>query len=231
MVCFLTSLPFVPNGTALNKANGFCDELKTCVPDNSSALFICSDPNSHELTDGFSNALKCAFEDEGFTFSRFEVLDGRNKACAPRLISEAGLIILAGGHVPTQNRFFAEIRLKELLSEFDGVLIGISAGSMNSAEVVYAHPELDGEAIDHNYKKFLTGLGLTKKMFLPHYQAIKDDVLDGLRVFEDIAYPDSMGREFIAIVDGTYLLIRGGKEELRGEAYLIKDGAISQFFG
>lgn len=227
MVCFLTSLPFVPNETSLNRANGFCDELKACISEDRNALFICSDPNSHEITDGFSNALKCAFEDEGFTFSRYDVLDGRNKASAAQLVREAEVIILGGGHVPTQNRFFAEIGLKELLRGFDGVLIGISAGSMNSAEVVYAHPELEGEAIDPEYKRFLTGLGLTKKMFLPHYQEIKEDTLDGLRVFEDIAYPDSMGREFYAIVDGTYLLIRGGKEELRGEAYLIKDGTIS----
>ena len=67
---------------------------------------------------------------------------------------------------------------------------------MNCAETVYAQPEEEGEAVDPAYERFLPGLGLTQKMILPHYQAIRDDVLDGLCVMEDIAYPDSMGRQF-----------------------------------
>ena len=99
---------------------------------------------------------------------------------------------------------------------------------MNSAEVVYAQPELEGEATDPNYQRFLPGLGLTKKMILPHYQMLKDEVLDGLRVMEDIAYPDSQGRRFYLLVDGSYLYIEDGREEVFGEAYLLADGKLSQ---
>ena len=69
---------------------------------------------------------------------------------------------------------------------------------------------------------------LTKTNLLPHYQAYKDYVLDGMRVFEDIAYPDSMGEAFYAIPDGSWLLVEDGREELRGEAYRIRDSAIAQ---
>ena len=65
-------------------------------------------------------------------------------------------------------------------------------------------------------------------MVLPHYQMIKDDVLDGLRVFEDIAYPDSIGREFYALCDGSYILSENGKETVYGEAYLTKDGQLGK---
>lgn len=105
------------------------------------------------------------------------------------------MLILAGGHVPTQNKFFERIRLKEHINNFDGILIGISAGTMNCAEVVYAQPELEGESIDKKYERFLSGLGITNFMILPHYQDIKDDILDGQHLFEDITYPDSYGRE------------------------------------
>ena len=74
----------------------------------------------------------------------------------------------------------------------------------------------------------LPGLGLTKVNLLPHYQQVRDDVLDGLRLFKDITYPDSMGRTFCAIPDGSYLFIEGGRTELRGEAYRIRDGRINQ---
>ena len=91
-------------------------------------------------------------------------------------------------------------------------------GSMNSAEIVYAQPEREGEAVDPAYQRFLPGLGLTKTMLLPHYQENKDDILDGQRVYEDIAFSDSHGRVIYAIPDGSYLFCKDGKEELRGEA-------------
>mgnify|MGYP007084615366 CR=1 FL=1 len=78
------------------------------------------------------------------------------------------------------------------------------------------------------FQRFLPGLGLTKKMILPHYQMLKDEVLDGLRVMEDIAYPDSQGRRFYLLVDGSYLYIEDGREEVFGEAYLLADGKLSQ---
>ena len=138
------------------------------------------------------------------------------------------MVILGGGHVPTQNRFFRKTGLREILRDYQGIVIGISAGSMNSADTVYSQPEMEGEALDPNYEKFLPGLGLTETNLLPHYQDCKDDVLDGLRVFEDITYPDSMGRTFYAIPDGSYLFIKDGREELRGEAYMIRDGVLTQ---
>ena len=168
------------------------------------------------------------FEDAGFVFECFDTLDGRNEDQAVTLVRASDLLILSGGHVPTQNAFFEKIGLRDLLKDFDGIVIGISAGSMNSADVVYAQPEEDGEASDPAYQRFLTGLGLTKINLLPHYQQNRDDVLDGLRIYEDIACPDSMGKTFYAIPDGSYLFIRAGKEELRGEAYMVKDGVLSQ---
>ena len=43
---------------------------------------------------------------------------------------------------------------------------------------------------------------------------------------EDITYPDSFGHRFYAIPDGSYFLQTEDRKELRGEAYLIAEGAI-----
>lgn len=227
MICFLTSSPVTPEGEALNPANGFVDALRACLPDPCSVLYICSDPDCWEKTDYYAEVTLRLFEEARFRLKPFTTLDHRNHARAAELIRSADLIILTGGHVPTQNRFFTEIGLRELLRGFDGVLMGISAGSMNSAELVYSQPEEEGEAVDPNYRRFFPGLGLTKQMILPHYQEIKDDVLDGLRVMEDVAYPDSMGREFLIFPDGTWLHIENGRETVRGEAWLLKDGVLT----
>ena len=228
MVCFLTSRTDLPDTGELNPANGFVEELQRYFPGPCRALFICSDPAGWEKTDFYSAIIRQSFVSAGLHLESWRNLDSRNEGQAAELVGGSDLLILGGGHVPTQNRFFRRIGLRELMKGYDGVVVGISAGSMNSADVVYAQPEEEGEAVDPAYRRFLTGLGLTKTMLLPHYQAVKDDVLDGLRVFQDIAYPDSMGKTFYAIPDGSYLFIGPGREELRGEAYRIRDGAIAQ---
>ncbi len=226
MICFLTSSTVIPGTETLNPANRFIDMLREYLPKPCRTLFICSDPDHSEGTDRFADSVKQSFKEAGFPFQLLVVLDSRNENSAAELVKEADLIILAGGHVPTQNRFFRRIGLRNLLREYDGIVIGISAGSMNSADVVYAQPEEKGEAADPGYEKFLPGLGLTKTMILPHYQMVKDDILDGQRLFEDITLPDSIGRTFYAIPDGSYLLIESGTETLRGEAYEIRDGRL-----
>ena len=228
MICFLTGRTDLSGKEELNPANRFVDELRRCFPRPCRALFICSDPDGWEKTDLYASLTRLYFENAGFAFERFDTLDGRNEARAAELVRGANLLILSGGHVPTQNRFFARIGLRELLRDFGGVVIGISAGSMNSAELVYAQPEEEGEAVDPAYQRFLPGLGLTKTMLLPHYQEVRDDVLDGLRLFEDITYRDSIGKSFYAIPYDSYLFIENGREELRGEAWLIRDGVLRQ---
>ena len=67
------------------------------------------------------------------------------------------VIILGGGHVLTQNKFFEKIKLTEKIKSFEGIIIGVSAGSMNSADEVYPQPEERREAIDpiSNYSSLL----------------------------------------------------------------------------
>lgn len=226
MKCFLTSNPIL--GDSINPANGFLEKLKNAIPDSCKALFISSDPDGYSRTDFHSAALRACLENSGFSFDCYLTLDHRNHNEAENLIERSDFIILAGGHVPTQNTFFHEIDLSSKLKTFRGTLMGISAGTMNSAEMVYVHPEREGEAVDPNFQRFRPGLGLTQCMVLPHYQMIKDDILDGLRVFEEIAYPDSVGRKFYALVDGSYILSCEESEALHGEAFLIENGDLRQ---
>lgn len=228
MTYFLTSSPCMPDSPALNPVNGFVEELQKALPGTCRALFICSDPDQPSLTYGFAYDMADSFEEVGILFTEVEVLERENQDRCRDLVAGADLIFLCGGHVPTQNEFFREIRLRECLADWDGVIVGVSAGSMNAAEVVYAQPEEPGEAVDPEYVKFLPGLGLTKLMILPHYQKVKDNILDGMRLYEDITYADSMGHRFYVLVDGSFILGKDGVEELRGEAYLIEDGALTQ---
>lgn len=229
MTVFLTSSPCVCNAprAILNPENGFVENLREHLPENPRCLFICSNPESFELTDNFARNMNDAFAEAEIEFSEFAVLDGRNAEDAQMLIWQSDLIILAGGHVPTQNAFFQEIGLRQLIENFQGVVMGISAGTMNSADRVYVQPEEPGES-DPEFERFAEGLGLTEVNVLPHYQQVKDNELDGMRLFEDITYADSMGECFFALVDGSYIVEEDGVTTLFGEAYCIQDGEIEQ---
>ena len=210
----------------LYDANGFIDELRVRWPREANILLIAADPVDYCKNDSVYECLRVAFPLSNLNIRKFDLLDSRNPQLAD-FINSYDVVILSGGHVPTQNSFFRSINLKDKLASFSGIIIGISAGTMNCAETVYAHPELEGEAIDPCFQRFIPGLGLTRHMILPHYQSIKDDILDGMRVFEDIAYPDSFGRTFLALNDGSFIIQERGCAILYGEARMIRDGAIS----
>lgn len=207
--------------------NGQLDYIKAFWRANPKILLISASPEDSDRNDGMVNCLKESFNMSGLGFSLFALCDARTEEMAER-ISEMDVLLIAGGHVPTQNAFMERIGLKERLRKFDGLIIAWSAGSMNCAETVYAGPELEGEAIDPDYQRWIPGLGLTRVNILPHFQSIQEDILDGLRLIEDITYADSIGHEIIALHDGSYIVAEDGRETLYGEAYSIKDGCRKQ---
>ena len=203
--------------------NGFLDQLLAVWPENARCLMITAAPAEADRNDEMTGFFHDAIIKSGLTVSCMDLWDDRTADFSEACLLSYQVIFLGGGHVPTQNAFFTRIGLREKMQHFEGLVIGISAGSMNSADIVYAQPELPGESIDPAYQRFLTGLDLTKTMILPHYQMVKDNLLDGQRLFEDITYGDSTGREFLVLPDGSYLLIRDQEETVRGEAWIIRD--------
>lgn len=205
--------------------NGLLDKLKELWVEDAKVMLICGSPNNYEKNDSVCACLREAFPMSGLSISYIEKCDDRNEELIEK-IPEMDVILLGGGHVPTQNLFMKKIGLKERLINFNGLLIAWSAGSMNCASNVYASPELEGEAVDTGFSRWISGLGLTETNIFPHYQVLKDDYLDGLRVMEDITYVDSYTHEILAMNDGSYIVIENGTETLYGEAYRIKDGKL-----
>ena len=233
MIVFLTSSPTGPLDRSrivegFDTKNKLVENLKERWAENARCLLISAAPAEAAMADGMRAHMVEAMGISGLSACACDIWDDRTEDFAAEVLKSYDVVFLGGGHVPTQNAFFQRIGLREKMAQFDGLVIGISAGTMNSADVVYAQPELDGESVDPNYKRFIPGLGLTKINVLPHYQMIKDAVLDGQRVFEDITYPDSMGRKFYALVDGTYIICENGVETIWGEAYRIADGKIER---
>lgn len=231
MILFLTSSPCIykHSPATLNPANGFLKRLRSKLPPQPKTLFVASSPADHARTSFFAADMAGAFERAGICPDSWQVLDDETAERALELVAWSDFIVLMGGHVPTQNEFFNRIGLKRLLNGYPGVVMGVSAGTMNAASEVYAQPEDPGEA-DASFRRFYPGLGLTKINVCPHYQEVVEKNLhvDGFPIYPDLTFADSMGHEFYIFPDGTYIYQDETEYAIFGECWRIRDGVMEK---
>lgn len=216
-----------PKAVPLEDDNGLLSLLDERWSGPARCLWIASNPEDYEETDFFAGLTKEALELSELAVACMDVCDYRQVEMVDYL-EAYDVIFLSGGHVPTENAFFEQIQLKERLEEYEGIVIGISAGTMNSAEVVYAPPEEEGEAVDPDYELYLDGLGLTQLNIVPHFQKVCGESLDGLQILEEILLPDSFTRPFLALPDGSFVLEEDGMTVLFGPGYWVENGEMEQ---
>lgn len=226
MIIFLTSSLAVHNTSDIFKENHLIDNLLNEIPKECKVTFICSNFEDYKNNDYFSNETFESLEKIGLNLISKQVLDLRTINQKDQLINQSDLLILSGGHVPTQNAYFKQYDIQ--LHHYQGVIISISAGSMNLATNVYSIPEEKGEAIDPNYKRYLTGLSLTNLNIIPHFQYLNTQYLDGFHMINDLALEDSVNKVFYGLDDGSYILIKDNENILYGIGYEIKDKSITQ---
>ena len=231
MILYLTGSPTRFGEPSFTEDNGFLADVKASLAAVTGGrkphvLLVSAAPDDRGFTDSVLKGMSECIHRSGIETEGITMLDRRNAAQTAALVEKAHWIVLCGGHVPTQNRFLHEIGLKELIRDFPGVVMGCSAGSMNCAEDVYSHPELPGEGRDPGYRRWLKGLGLTDINLVPHMEQVRFAQVDGLRLFEDIAFPDSWNHRFYTFRDGGYVKVQDGKPTLYGEAFEITRGAM-----
>lgn len=107
----------------LPETNGLLKSIKAVWKNDSKVMIISGLPKYYDKNDSVLFCLKGAFSLSNLSASEVLMCDERNK------------------------------EIIERLQDWDGLLIAWSAGSMNCAEMVYAGPELPGEAINPNYQR------------------------------------------------------------------------------
>lgn len=234
MTLFLTSspsgCPFDPGPVVpvLDPRNHFVENLHAAWPQEPPrGLMLAADPDNFGGNDQMRDAFAESFRQAGLPLADIALCDRRNQDEIGALVNSSSFIMLCGGHVPTQNRFFAALGLPALLQGFEGIVLGISAGTMNAARIVYAQPEEPGEATDPHYARWIAGLGLTDTSVWPHFQRSRYLTVDGQSLM-DIGLADSRHRPFYALPDGSYILGVDGHETLYGEGWYFANGEARQ---
>ena len=232
MILFLTSnlggykkVNGNPVSTTMDNTNGFVDdvksELKTIKDIN--FCFFCSSPDKFDKTDMFAKSVKQSFELDGFTFKNYYVVDYRFNQNIKDVVDGCDIVFLCGGHVSTQNKFFMDIKLDEILQSYKGVVIGQSAGSMNMAVTVYDQPVTVEEFYNPSFKKQYKGLGLTNISIMPHMNMAKDETLEGVTTHQ-MCLTDSNKIYHYGLVDYAYIKCKNNQIVAKGKTTLFKNG-------
>lgn len=212
----------------IDNANGFLDNLKKYLKKRNCMVIISGNPKKFRADDP-NEITKQYLEMSGIGFKEIIYVNDSNKHLIVDFIKRADCINLFGGHLPTANAFVNELNLKQLLKDFDGVVIGGSGGAMNMADVVYCIPEVEGEHTNTSFNRYLPGLGLTDINIIPHWNFFRDfSFSDGVNMVNDILLPDSKKSPLIALPDCSYIIQEGEIKKVFGEAYLIEYDRITQ---
>ena len=91
--------------SVLIEKNGLLDKVRSLWPEKARVLMISASPSNYEKNDAVIECFRHSLPMSGLYFSSLEMCDDRNEGTASQIKSK-NVIILTGGHVPTQNAFF-----------------------------------------------------------------------------------------------------------------------------
>lgn len=214
-----------------DNSNHFIDRLKLVAPKINTFVFVASNPDGAEKTDLYSSNIVKALNLDAFNIENVIVIDHRFTGDIEKAILSADVVFLAGGNVPTQNKYFKEINLKDILQNYNGVLIGQSAGSMNCNKVVYAQPEEDEEFDDVNFQRKIEGLGLVNFTIMPHMNSANDIDEQGHPSVMQMCLEDSYEIPHYGICDYGFIEVENNVATAYGKTYLIKGGECIELCG
>lgn len=208
----------------IDNSNGFVDSLKENLKGNKKVVFVVSDGSQeHEKNMVYANIFFGSLKMVGIEFENYYVLENTTRDKASEYIDGADLVFLCGGRTSYQMKFFNEINLKELLSSYDGIVIGQSAGAINMADLVFNSPE----DIENPDPIIYSGLGLTNINIEPHFQ-VDDSSFDEVDRFQrNSILEESKKRVIYGQCNGSHIMIANDDVvTIFGETYKIENGEV-----
>ena len=208
----------------IDNSNGIVDQIKNSLTSHKKIVFVASDIDStHESVESYSTTTFDSLKMVGISFDEYLILDGETKDKAAEYINGASLVFLCGGETYKQHIFFETIHLKELLKNYQGLVIGQSAGALNMAEDVFNSPE----DMNNPEPLFFNGLGLTEINIEAHFVYDTSNFDDNEKNQRESVIKESFNRPLYGQCNGSHIYIdNDDNATIYGETYLIKDGNI-----
>lgn len=175
-------------------------------------VFISAWPHNYKQNDDDSDGMHEMFAERGMGFSRHFVIDERMSGeDALKLISEASCVFLMGGNATEQMRMIKEKGLVNAIRTFRGVILGVSAGSMNMGKYAV---DIWESVIPYE------GLGLAAYTVKAHYSEGEE--------FVGTLKEVSTRLPVTAMEDESAIFVKSTGTEYLGRIYRIDKGRINR---
>ena len=204
----------------ISKEHGFNEiqreYLKKDIKNNDTIVFIATTFDDYEKNDLYYNNLIKHFKNIDITFNKAYLIDNRvAKDLAKDYILKSNIIFLMGGDAKKQIDSVKEYDLFEILKSKEGIILGVSAGSMNqSSRVVYKNDYNNYVIEDYE------GLGYIDINIYPHLDFNNIDYLK--EVFEVSNYTKT-----VALPNDSFIRIENNNIDFVGEYYTIQNSKIT----
>lgn len=204
----------------ISKEQGFNEiqreYLKKDIKNNDTIVFIATTFDDYEKNDLYYNNLIKHFKNIDITFNKAYLIDNRvAKDLAKDYILKSNIIFLMGGDTKKQIDSVKEYDLFEILKSKEGIILGVSAGSMNqSSRVVYKNDYNNYVIEDYE------GLGYIDINIYPHLDFNNIDYLK--EVFEVSNYTKT-----VPLPNDSFIRIENNNIDFVGEYYTIQNSKIT----
>ncbi|PPK43674.1 Type 1 glutamine amidotransferase-like domain-containing protein [Clostridium algidicarnis] len=202
--------------------NGFPDDfsklLRKYIKAGMNLAFVASEfENIYEKTDWYCNHFLKMFSDCGITFGSVDVIDSRmSREIAQDTVKNADVLWLAGGDTPIQFAYLGSYGLIPYISKHKGVIIGMSAGSINMAKVAVCTL-----TCKHSKLEIYEALGLVEFSVEPHFD--KDNINDELLVLSE-------KYQLYGMCDDSAIICTEDNTLYIGDIFLIDNRCITRVF-
>ncbi len=178
--------------------------------------FIASEfEKAPERTDKYFRFFLNMFEEVGIHFKETHVIDGRMRVDeAHKLVAEADVIWLSGGDTPTEFGYFQKYGLDTVFKQHDGVIIGMSAGSINMAKT-----SICTMSCGHHKQEIYNGLACVDISVEPHFvrNKVSNELMDLSKKYT-----------IYGLCDDSFIVCSGKTIEFFGEIYKLSQGKIER---
>lgn len=200
--------------------NGFDDKtaelFRKKISRRNKFAFVASEfEKLYEKTDNYFRHFLKLFEEKEIYFEESCVVDGRMTAEeAQKAVAEADVVWLSGGDTPTQFHYFQKYGLDSVIKQHDGVIIGMSAGSINMAETAICTL-----SCKHSKQEIYKGLGCVNISVEPHF--VRSEVSNELL---------ELSRDYViyGLCDNSVIICTKDTAEFVGEIYKLSNGMIEK---
>ena len=199
--------------------NGILTLINKFLPGYNRLLVIANDPNDYLVNDSIARVLAEAFVMTNKKFNKIKVLDNRTDNQAAEFIQGADFIFMCGGEILRQLKFLQRINFKELIRNYTGVVVSVSATSMCLTKTICNFPEHEKEL---NQPRVVDGLGIVDLMLIPHCDGVTyQGHTDFPNLVQDYILPYSDQHKICALPNGSFIMYDGRELRFFGPYYQI----------